>query len=173
MNHQKTSFSYKAKPGAKILILGSMPGDVSIAAIEYYAHPRNLFWDFMQQLLGIPRDLGYAERLELLQDEGVALWDVLGACKRVGSLDSNIEASSEQANDISALLEQYPSINAVFFNGNKAYASFKRHILKQNPELEEQYDLIPLPSTSPANASVSVEDKFSAWKQILEYIKQK
>lgn len=170
MNHQKTSFSYKAKSGAKILILGSMPGDVSIAAVEYYAHPRNLFWDFMQQLLGIPRDLDYEERLELLQDKGVALWDVLGACKRTGSLDSNIEAGSEQANDIPALLKQYPYIKAIFFNGNKAYASFKRHILKQNPELEEQYDLIPLSSTSPANASVRVEDKLNAWKQILGYL---
>lgn len=166
--HQKTSFTYKAKSGAKILILGSMPGDVSIAAVQYYAHPRNLFWDFMQQLLNIQRELDYEERLELLQDKGVALWDVLGACKRSGSLDSNIEVGSEQANDIPALLQQYSNIKAICFNGQKAYVSFKRHILKQNPELEEQYDLISLPSTSPANASVRIEDKLSAWKQILE-----
>ncbi len=170
MKHQKTSFTYKAKLNAKILILGSMPGDVSIAAVQYYAHPRNLFWNFMQQLLGIPRELDYAERLELLQDKGVALWDVLGVCKRSGSLDSNIEAGSEQANDIPALLQQCSNIKAICFNGQKAYASFKRHILKQNPELEEQYDLISLPSTSPANASVSVEDKLNAWKQMLGYL---
>lgn len=168
--HQKTSFTYKVKSNAKVLILGSMPGDVSIAAVEYYAHPRNLFWDFMQQLLGVPRELDYEERLELLQDKGVALWDVLGACKRSGSLDSNIEAGSEQANDIPALLQQYSNIKAICFNGQKAYASFKRHILKSHSKLEEQYDLIPLPSTSPANASVRIEDKLSAWKQILEYL---
>ncbi len=170
MNHPKSSFNFVARPNAKILILGSMPGDVSISATEYYAHPRNFFWDFMQQLLGIPRDLEYEMRLQLLQDKGVALWDVLGFCHREGSLDSNIDKETEQPNAIPELLGSCPNIKAVFFNGQKAYASFKRHILNTNPEIAEKYDLVVLPSTSPANASIKPKEKLDSWARILKYL---
>ncbi len=170
MNHQKSSFNYIANPNAKILILGSMPGDISIAAAEYYAHPRNLFWDFMQELLDISRDLPYEKRLELLQEKGVALWDVLGFCHREGSLDSSISIQTEQANAIPELLDSCPNIRAIFFNGQKSHASFKRHILKTQPEIAEKYKLIVLPSTSPANASMKAGDKLERWRRVLEYL---
>ncbi len=170
MNHSKSSFNYVANPNAKILILGSMPGDVSIAASEYYAHPRNLFWDFMQQLLGISRELNYEKRLELIQDKGVALWDVLGFCHRDGSLDSSIDKKTEQPNAIPELLDSCPNIRAIFFNGQKAHASFKRHILKLHPEIGQRCELIVLPSTSPANASIKRENKLEDWQKVLKFL---
>ncbi|THB75177.1 MAG: DNA-deoxyinosine glycosylase [Gammaproteobacteria bacterium] len=170
MSHHKFSFNHIANPNAKILILGSIPGDVSIAADQYYAHPRNLFWDFMQQLLDIPRELAYEQRIQLLQSKGIALWDVLGFCHREGSLDSSIDKETEQPNAISELLEACPGIQAVFFNGQKAQTSFKRHILKLYPGIERRCELIVLPSTSPANASIKVQDKLESWKRILEFL---
>ena len=170
MKHHKSSFNYVANPNAKILILGSMPGDVSIAATEYYAHPRNLFWDFMQQLLDIPREIEYEKRLELLQKKGIALWDVLGFCHREGSLDSNIDKETEQPNAIPELLDSCPNIRTIFFNGQKAHTSFKSHILQLHPEIGQRCELIVLPSTSPANASIKVADKLESWKKIIKYL---
>lgn len=150
---------------AEILILGSMPGEKSLEENQYYAHPRNLFWPMMELLFGIDAKAEYADRLEQLKKSRVALWDVLKCCEREGSLDVNIK--SEEANDLLAFLDSHKKINRICFNGQKSYAAFKKHVLKKHTELEQQYRLIILPSTSPANASIKKEEKIKRWNVIL------
>ena len=109
-----------AAPGARVLILGSMPGQASLRAAEYYAHERNAFWRIMGDLLGAGLDLPYAQRLEKLTAAGVALWDVIAACERAGSLDADIVGHSVVPNDFAAFFAAHRSIARVFFNGAAA-----------------------------------------------------
>lgn len=159
---RRYSFPPIASPDAKILILGSMPGQASLDAQRYYAHPRNLFWPIMSRLLGFDVTLPYAERANLLQQFGVAMWDVLQSCQREGSLDSNIK--DETPNDFSVFLNNHPHIHTIFFNGEKAATSFKRHVV-MTPEIEALTQ-VRLPSTSPANASQTFTMKLDVWRQV-------
>ncbi|AUN96323.1 DNA-deoxyinosine glycosylase [Pseudazoarcus pumilus] len=151
-------------PGAHTLILGSMPGSASLAAHAYYAHPRNAFWPIVGELLGFTADAPYAERVRALTAAGYALWDVLGACRREGSLDSAIDPASLEVNDFATFLTQHPGIERIFFNGGFAERSFRRHAL---PLPGRTPALTRLPSTSPANASLTLDDKRAAWRAIL------
>ena len=110
---------------SKLLILGSMPGEASLKAGQYYAHPRNAFWHIMGELFGAGPSFPYQERVAILQSVGVALWDSLQVCIRFGSLDASIK--EEVANDFPALFAKYPNISHVFFNGSKAERSFLLH----------------------------------------------
>lgn len=160
------SFAPLEAPGARLLILGSMPGVASLRAQQYYAHPRNLFWPFMDALFGVPRGAPYAARVRALLAQRVAVWDVLGHCERPGSLDASIVRGSELPNDFAALLRRQPGLRAIACNGRAADATFRRHVL---PGLGTRLDgiaLIALPSTSPANASRSVVDKLHAWSAL-------
>jgi double-stranded uracil-DNA glycosylase len=150
----------------RILLLGSMPGAASLLEQRYYAHPRNLFWPFMQQLFGIPVELGYLQRCQLLTEQGVALWDVIAHCERAGSLDSAIKKSTVICNAIPHLLEAQPQILKVCFNGAKAAEEFKRHLL---PLVKHRSDIeyLQLPSSSPAHASQSKEQKLECWAKAL------
>ena len=149
-------------PGARVLILGSMPGEASLRAGEYYAHPRNAFWPIMGTLVGAGPELAYSVRLRTLTAARVALWDVLRSCARSGSLDSAIR--DEQANDFAAFLDAHPGIASVFFNGAKAEQAFLRHVL---PGLGEAApSLYRLPSTSPANAGTRFAQKLERWRVI-------
>lgn len=159
------SFAPVIKNDCRVLVLGSMPGKTSLKENQYYAHKRNLFWKFLYKITGKDFDYNYKNRLRLLLSMKVALWDVLKACERKSSLDSDIVIDSEQVNDIPGLLEKYGNISKICFNGQKAYTSFKRHILTQDPIIQEKYELVILPSTSPANASISFENKFQNWKK--------
>ena len=152
-------------PAATVLILGSMPGKASLAAGEYYAHPRNAFWAIMGELIGAHPGHPYQERLTNLRSSGVALWDVLGSCVRKSSLDSHIEADSAVPNDFKSFFAQHPNITHVFFNGAKAEQCFLKHV---RPKLESttlQYQR--LPSTSPANAGIPYEQKLIAWRSAI------
>ena len=156
----------------KILVLGSMPGRRSLEMHQYYAHPRNLFWPIMGIICNAGPELAYLERLAVLQKTGIALWDVLQACERDGSLDGNIHTESEVANNLPDLLDTYPSIQAIGFNGGKAWMTFRRlvqPILKA--KVRENLEFIPLPSTSPANAGISFDKKLNRWQMILHYLK--
>lgn len=144
----------------RVLVLGSMPGEASLAANAYYAHPRNQFWPIMGALAGARPGLPYAERLAALDGAGIALWDVLASCVRPGSLDARIDATSVVANDIAGLLTVHHSIDAVFFNGATADAMFHRHVRAN----ARQTHLQRLPSTSPAHASLSFDAKLAAWR---------
>jgi TDG/mug DNA glycosylase family protein len=149
---------------ARILILGSMPGPLSLARQQYYAHPQNQFWPFMGEILGAGPDKPYESRLELLQASGIALWDVLKECFRESALDADIVENSIVTNDFQRFFSEHPGIKRVFFNGNKAEQAFRRYVM---PELEvEGLELVRLPSTSPANASITREKKLAEWRRI-------
>jgi TDG/mug DNA glycosylase family protein len=148
------------------LILGSMPGVASLQAHEYYAHPRNAFWPIMESLFSIARTLPYAQRTTALADAGIAVWDVLRHCRRNGSLDSAIEPDSMVANDFRRFLQQNQKISRIFFNGGTARKLYDRHVLPSLPEAIQHIPRITLPSTSPANAGLSMREKARAWKVI-------
>ena len=157
------SFKPIADSKAEILILGSMPGRASLAARQYYAHPRNAFWRIAAELLGFDSTLPYAKRVRALKAARIALWDVLQSCTREGSLDARIENGI--ANDFSTFFRNHGKIRHVFFNGATAEATFKRHVLPTLGGRALSYRR--LPSTSPANASVSLARKLRAWRAIL------
>lgn len=158
-------------PGARLLVLGSMPGRRSLDAQRYYAHPRNLFWPFMAELAGFDAALDYPRRIEALAAAGVALWDVLAACERPGSLDASIVRGSERRNPIAELLQRHATIGAVACNGVAALQLYRRHVLPALPAREvERIRLVGLPSTSPANASVPLGRKREAWLGLREHL---
>jgi TDG/mug DNA glycosylase family protein len=152
-------------PAATVLILGSMPGKASLAAGEYYAHPRNVFWPIMGELTGARPTLPYQDRLKILRSSGIALWDVLGSCVRKSSLDSHIEADSVVPNDFKTFFLQHPNITRVFFNGAKAEQCFMKHVRPALASPALQYQR--LPSTSPANAGITYEQKLLAWQSAI------
>jgi len=154
-------FAPIVEDGARILVLGSMPGVASLDAHRYYAHPRNLFWPIVGAVLGFDPALPYEARLALLTTRGLALWDVVGTCVRPGSLDARIAPDSVVANDIAGLLAAHPGITRIRFNGAAADTLFRRHVL---PTLDPLPDLMRLPSTSPAHASMGFEAKLAAWR---------
>lgn len=150
----------------RVLILGSMPGVRSLCAGEYYAHPRNGFWPIMGQVLGFDPVIPYAQRLAVLKDAGIALWDVLQSCDRPGSADSAIAPGSRVANDSGGLLRQHPAIRLVAFNGAEAEKSYRRYVVPQL--LSEGPAMVRLPSTSPAYAALSLTRKQAAWAQAIQ-----
>jgi double-stranded uracil-DNA glycosylase len=151
---------------AQVLILGSMPGAISLQQQQYYAHPRNSFWPIMANLAGFSLDLTYPQRLSALQHAGIALWDVIGFCQRQGSLDSAIR--HEQVNDFGTFFAHQPQLQVIAFNGAKAAQSFKRHVLPLQI-VPTKMALITLPSTSPAHAAMSVQQKLGQWQQLKVY----
>lgn len=163
------SFPPVADHNARILILGSMPGQRSLDAQQYYAHPYNTFWKIMGELVGAQPQLPYEQRLELLKRSGIALWDVLHSCTRAGSLDSDIQ--HEQANDFEDFFTNHPDITHVYFNGAKAEQSFRKFVSgkQQIPELA----LHRLPSTSPAHAGMTYTEKSQIWLAALLMIAQR
>ncbi|OSC30623.1 DNA-deoxyinosine glycosylase [Mycobacterium vulneris] len=147
---------------ARTLILGSFPSAQSLVAGQYYANPRNAFWSITGELFGFDAAAPYDGRLAALRAHGVALWDVLHACRRAGSSDSAIEPKSVLVNDFGEFLEHYPTITAVCFNGAKAADLFRR--LATAPDRIRSRRL---PSTSPAHA-VRPGAKLAAWAVLLD-----
>lgn len=163
------SFTPVADASARVLILGSMPGAESLRAGEYYAHPRNAFWRIMGDLVGASRELPYAVRIRRLRQAGIALWDVLAACVRVGSLDAAIDQRSIIVNDLVTFLAQHRRISHVFFNGAAAERSYRVHV---QPALESgALTLQRLPSTSPAHAALTYVAKLRAWRSVTKPLK--
>ncbi len=156
-------FNPVAAPDARIFILGSMPGTASLDANQYYAHPRNAFWPIMGAIFGAGPDKLYDQRFEILKANKVALWDVLSACARKGSLDSNIEPSTIVPNDFDNFFQKHPLIEHVFFNGTKAEEIFRKQVIPTLRKKSLKYH--KLPSTSPANASFSFENKLIMWEK--------
>lgn len=149
---------------ARVLVLGTMPGIASLRAGEYYGHPRNAFWRIMAALGGADPAAPYAERLRGLQQIGIALWDVLAACERPGSLDTAIVAASETPHDIVGLLEAHPAITLICLNGLKAAQLFRRHVWPHlPPERRQRLVVETLPSTSPAY-TLPLPDKMEQWR---------
>lgn len=150
----------------RVLILGSMPGQMSLQQKQYYAHPRNAFWWLMSHHFGFLESLDYSERVAELKSSGVAVWDVLHDCERKGSLDSNIVKQSETVNNFASFFDAHPMIEKILFNGVTAETIFKRHwgSLMDTPP---QRSWLRMPSTSPAHASLTREQKYRIWQQAL------
>jgi double-stranded uracil-DNA glycosylase len=146
-----------------LLILGSMPGIASLAASQYYAHPRNAFWPVLAGIWDIPATAPYAQRVRAVKAAGIAIWDVLGACQRRSSLDSDIEPASIQVNDFAGFFRRHPAVKAIAFNGGTAASLFRRHVLAGLPAAYRDLPMHQLPSTSPANARLTLQDKLRAW----------
>jgi hypoxanthine-DNA glycosylase len=147
--------------GARVLILGNMPSVMSLGEQAYYANPRNAFWRIMGEIFRFDADDPYDDRSLALTAHGVAVWDVLRSCRRVGSLDSAVEPDSMVANDFGQLFERHPQITRVFFNGAAAEKNFNR-LVPVAPDLRYRR----LPSTSPAQ-TMRYADKLAAWREAI------
>ena len=152
-----------ARPDAQLFILGSLPGDASLAAQRYYAHPTNQFWRLLGQAIGQNLQmLDYDERLNCLGECRIGLWDVIASASRQGSLDQAIRSADHNALD--RLLGEFPKVRAIAFNGAAASAAGRR-LLGSASELT----LIDLPSSSAANTRPFAE-KAAAWTALGKYI---
>jgi TDG/mug DNA glycosylase family protein len=159
-----------ADAAARALVLGSLPGVKSLEMQQYYAQPYNAFWRIMGELFGAGRELDYAARVERLRVHGLAVWDVLAAGEREGSLDSAIVRSSIVVNDFNAFFEGHRHVRLICFNGNTAANLFQRKVL---PGLAAEWagiERCTLPSTSPAYASLKFEQKLTRWSAALRFI---
>jgi hypoxanthine-DNA glycosylase len=142
-----------------------MPGKESLRQRQYYAHPGNAFWKIVGEILGFDAGGNYDARASSLSAAGIALWDVLKSCTRESSLDSDIDNDTIVLNDFASFFASHPQIRRICFNGAKAEQLYHRHVLKlmgSRPEME----YVRLPSTSPAHAAITFEDKLRAWRRI-------
>jgi hypoxanthine-DNA glycosylase len=149
---------------ARLLILGSLPGQTSLQRGEYYAQPRNDFWRIMGSLFGAGPDLSYAQRAQRLVAHEVAIWDVCASARRSGSLDAAIAPASVVANDFEAFFGAHPDIALIGLNGAAAAALYERYVARKLAPLQAHIRRERLPSTSPAHAAMSFDAKLAAWK---------
>jgi double-stranded uracil-DNA glycosylase len=165
------SFPPIAGADSRVLVLGTVPSIASLAKQQYYGHPQNAFWPIMGRLFGAGREVPYEERKRILCQHGVAVWDVLRECRREGSLDSAIRVETEAANDFATFLRKHSGIHSIFFNGHKAEAAFRRHVLPQLNQLDRAFRYERLPSTSPAHAGRTFEQKLTLWQAVSRVLK--
>lgn len=158
----KSSFAPIAAPDARVLVLGSLPGDRSLAEQRYYAHPQNQFWSLMTPI--VSQDLTmmeYHARLAALQSSRIALWDVVASARRPGSTDAAIHDVA--ANDLPALLDRLPDLRAVAFNGGKALSLGRKLVAGRD------LAILALPSSSPLH-TIGAAAKQPAWDAIAAYL---
>lgn len=155
-----------AEASAHTLILGSLPGKVSLARGQYYAQPRNAFWRLMGDLFGVPPELPYEQRARALARHGIALWDVCASAHRPGSLDADIALTSVITNDIERFLASHRSIDRIVFNGAKAAELYRRLVLPTLRGTGRPLETLVLPSTSPAHAAMPYADKLRHWSAL-------
>jgi double-stranded uracil-DNA glycosylase len=160
------SFAAVADARARVLVLGSLPGRMSLARQQYYALPQNVFWKIMGELFEFSPTAPYARRLARLRARGVALWDVCHSARRPGSLDSAIEHRSVRANDFAKFFRSHPAIGTLFFNGAQAAMLFEWLVLPALPVEIQRRRRVILPSTSPAHASISFAIKLRKWTEV-------
>lgn len=161
------SFPPITAPGARVLILGTMPGVASLAAGRYYAHPRNAFWPITSAICRFDPGAPYERRVAALCARGIAVWDVLACCERAGSLDSDIAPASMAANDFAAFFAAHPRVRDVCCNGGTAYRLFTSRVLPELAAVRAPLRVHQLPSTSPAHAGVPFARKLAAWRAAL------
>ena len=155
---------------ARVLVLGSLPSRQSILKQQYYAHPRNAFWPIIESLLDVDSSRPYRQRVAQLKAAGVAVWDVLDSSIRPGSMDADIIESSAVSNDIIGFLISHKQIRAILFNGQTAARMFDKRLGRRLAELGRVIDLHTLPSTSPAYAALSLEQKIERWSLLKRYL---
>ena len=159
-------FAAIATPDARVLVLGSLPGQASLRARQYYAQPRNAFWRIMGELFGASPELPYLERLQILREHHLALWDVCASAHRPGSLDGSIRHASVAPNDFAGLFKSHRRVGLICFNGLTAANLYRRLVL---PGLADSLQTIQgetLPSTSPAYAAMCFAEKLARWSII-------
>ena len=162
-NPRKSSFAPVAAPDCRLLVLGSLPGEASLAAQRYYAHPRNLFWHLMGRVIETDLTaLAYQQRLDALVHAGVGLWDTIASATRAGSLDAAIR--EERHNSLRDLADSLPRLRAVGFNGAKAARIGTRLLAGRGPEL------VTLPSSSPAYAAMKPAEKEALWLGLRKFL---
>jgi double-stranded uracil-DNA glycosylase len=155
-----------SSPSARILILGSLPGRLSLERGEYYANPQNVFWKIIADRLSeLPAD--YAGRVRVLIEQRIALWDVLAAATRSGSLDADI-ADDAIPNNFRAFFHAHPEIRLVAFNGSTAAKLYERHVIPTLTDARHAIGRTTLPSTSPAHAGLSFAEKAARWSGIFD-----
>jgi hypoxanthine-DNA glycosylase len=153
-----------ARADARLFVLGSLPGDASLAARQYYAHPTNQFWRLLGQAIGEAlQPLSYEGRLERLAERRIGLWDVIASASRPGSLDQSIRLAEH--NRIQHLLHDFPDLKAIAFNGSTAAGIGRRLIGAPPPRVA----LIDLPSSSAANTRPFGE-KMAAWRKLAQFV---
>ena len=165
-------FSPIAAPDARVLILGSLPGQASLAAGQYYAQPQNAFWRVMGDLFDAGLDRPYDERAARLRAKGIALWDVCAAAVRPGSLDAAIELNSIVTNDFATFFAAHPRIAHVCANGGTAHQLYARRVQPGLPASQAALPLHRLPSTSPAHARLRYAQKLEHWRLLQELLRQ-
>ncbi|MCM1169199.1 MAG: DNA-deoxyinosine glycosylase [Bacteroides sp.] len=157
----KFSFEPIAGKGARVLVLGSIPGDRSLELSEYYGHPQNRFWRMLACLCNENVPVTYPEKKAFLQRNGIALWDVAHRAVRPGSMDSDIR--NETPNDIPSLIASLPGLHTVAFNGKTAERLHDKYFSRL-PGIR----YLPMPSTSPANARFTLEKLCARWREMLQ-----
>nr|WP_230390773.1 DNA-deoxyinosine glycosylase [Reinekea sp. G2M2-21] len=162
------SFEPEAKSGARVLVLGSIPGVASLQAVQYYAHPRNAFWPIMGAYFQFNPTLAYETRLAQLNRHQVALWDVLQRCERPGSLDSEIRTQTIQVNPIADWLQSHPEVALILLNGGTAGREFNKHF--SGISTQGEVSVLTLPSTSPAYAAMPFQKKLQRWHAALDLV---
>ncbi|RUP07932.1 DNA-deoxyinosine glycosylase [Hyphomicrobium sp.] len=160
----KYSFPPISPAGARLLILGTLPGEESLRRQQYYGHPRNHFWPLIAALADKPLPLSYEDRLALLNVNRWAVWDVLEGAERIGSADAAIR--NPAANAFGAYFAANPEIRAIAFNGQKARTLFRRFVIKPGIVAENDFAMIALPSSSPLYTK-TLDEKLAVWREKL------
>lgn len=161
---RKIAFQPIANDKSRILILGTMPSEESLRKQERYGHRSNQFWKIVFTLFDKPLPDNYEDKNALLAENNIAIWDVLESCEGEGSLDSSIK--NEKPNNFKRFYKKYPQIKYIFFTSKKAEEFYKKYI-----GLDEKRTFITLPSPSPANARMKLDEKIEKWKILLEIVK--
>jgi double-stranded uracil-DNA glycosylase len=161
---RKSSFPPVVAPDTRVLVLGSLPGERSLAVQRYYAHPQNRFWHLIGKVIGVElAPLDYEARLAELLEAKVGLWDTVASAHRMGSLDASIRAAEH--NPLAELAASLPELRAVGFNGQTSARIGM-------PQLAgTSLTLVALPSSSPANASIPLADKEKLWSRLGEFLR--
>lgn len=167
---RSTGFEPIAAADARLLILGSLPGQRSLELQQYYGQPRNAFWSILAVITGVAADASYEARTAGLIAARIAVWDVIAAARREGSLDSRIERESVRVNDFGSFFARHPLIERVLFNGKTAEALYRRRVLPVLAQRHRAIELLVLPSTSPANAAAPLPARRAAWEWAIRAI---
>ena len=166
MTDISSGFEPIASTDATVLILGSLPSQQSLRKREYYGNPQNAFWQVMGELFDAGPDIPYLRRTKKLSRHGIAVWDVLQSSVRPGSMDAAIDLTTAIPNDFQAFFEEHPMLELLCFNGKKAAELYRRLVVPQGISTIDKIEFRTMPSTSPAYASMNLDEKVRHWSAV-------
>ena len=166
MTDISSGFAPIASTDATVLILGSLPSQQSLRKREYYGNPQNAFWQVMGELFDAGPEIPYVKRTEKLRCHGIAVWDVLQSSVRSGSMDAAIDLTTAIPNDFQAFFEEHPMLALLCFNGKKAAELYRRLVAPQGISAFDNIEYRIMPSTSPAYASMNLDEKVRHWSAV-------